>query len=530
MNGKPLKLVSVDQMRVLERRSDELGVSYASLMETAGVAVARSVRRFLGGAAGQRILVLVGPGNNGGDGLVAARQLHDWGAVVTAVLLAPRPSDDATFNAVAERRIEWVTPDAPGFEAMLQARLAGADAVLDAVLGTGRSRPLAGAIREVLAAVGAARAHTRLKVVAVDVPTGVDADSGAADPAVLRADLTVTLGFPKTGLFRHPGAAMVGALEIADIGLPNGLGDGITAELLTAGGVRALLPERPSQANKGTFGRALVVAGCGNYPGAAALACHGALRSGAGLVTLAATPAVGRAAAAALPEPTHLPLQPAGQDAIAGTAVETLVPAMLQYDALLLGCGLGQHPETRLFVERLLLGDLTLPPRLLIDADALNFLASLPQWWERLPQGAVLTPHPGEMARLLGSTVAEVQADRIGAGLAAAAQWRLVVVLKGAHTIIAAPDGRWRLSPFANPVLASAGTGDVLAGIIAGLMAQGASPFDGASVGVYLHGAAGEAFARAHGDAGLLASDLCALLPDVMRAVKAGGPVEHRRI
>ncbi|MEK7216559.1 MAG: NAD(P)H-hydrate dehydratase, partial [Chloroflexota bacterium] len=188
-----------------------------------------------------------------------------------------------------------------------------------------------------------------------------------------------------------------------------------------------------------------------------------------------------------------------------------------------------QHPETKLFVERLLLGDVNLPARLLIDADALNILATLPRWWERLPQGSVLTPHPGEMARLLGGAVAEVQRDRIGAALAAAAQWRQVVVLKGAHTVIAAPDGRWRLSPFANPVLASAGTGDVLAGIIAGLMAQGASPFDAASAGVYLHGAAGDSFARAHGDAGLLASDLCTLLPDVMSDIKAGRSVEPRR-
>ncbi len=517
-----MKLVTVDQMRALERQADERGVSYAALMETAGVAVARSVRRLLGGAAGRRVGVLVGPGNNGGDGLVAARQLHDWGAIVGVVLLSPRPATDGNFDAVARRGIEIFGSDAPGFERRLGEWLNGCEAVLDAVLGTGHSRPLAGELRDVLTTVRAAAERTGLKVVAVDLPTGVDADSGAADPAALPADMTVTLGFPKVGLFCQPGAALVGVLEVADIGLPAGSADGITAELLAASDVRALLPHRPAQANKGTFGRALVVAGCGNYLGAAGLACRGALRSGAGLVTLAAPRAVVQATAASMVEPTYLPLPSVGDDAIVGAAADVLAPACGGYDALLVGCGLGQHPETKVFVERLLLSGLKLPDRVLIDADALNILAGIPDWWERLPQGAVLTPHPGEMARLLGSTVAEVQRDRFATAAAAAMRWHQVVVLKGAHTVIASPDGRWRVSPFANPVLASAGTGDVLAGITAGLMAQGVAPFAAAAAGVYLHGAAGEAFARAHGDAGLIASDLGALLPDVMRELKGG--------
>lgn len=514
-----MKIVSVDQMRELEQRSDALGVSYAQMMENAGLATARQVRELLGGVAGQRALVLVGPGNNGGDGLVAARHLHDWGAVVQVLLAAPRPAGDLNFEAVAARDIATAHAGDIG---PLAAWAAAATVVVDAFLGTGRSRPLEGPLRDALQTVRAALDRRPVPVVAVDLPSGVDADSGAADPAALPAALTVTFAHPKPGHLRHPGAGLAGRLAVVDIGIPPGLAEAIPTELMEAAGVRRLLPPRPADSNKGTFGRALIAAGSSHFIGAAGLACRGALRAGAGLVTLAAAEPLVPVVAAALLEPTYLPLPATAGGTLAGSGAAEVLAALPQYSALLVGCGLGQDPDTRTFVEHLLLSGAPLPDRVVVDADALNLLAGIPEWWARLRLPAVVTPHPGEMARLLDSTVPAVQADRWRTAAAAAGRWGKVVVLKGAHTVVAAPDGRLSVSPFANPVLASAGTGDVLAGIIVGLLAQGSPPFDAAVAGVYLHGAAGERFARSRGDTGMVASDLAGLLPSVIRDVKRG--------
>ncbi|MFH1002715.1 MAG: NAD(P)H-hydrate dehydratase, partial [Chloroflexota bacterium] len=297
--------------------------------------------------------------------------------------------------------------------------------------------------------------------------------------------------------------------------------DAVTTELITAGWARAALPARPPDANKGTFGRVLVVAGSINYIGAAYLACSGALRVGAGLVTLATASSLQPVLAARLAEATYLPLAEAAPGVIAPQAAETIKEQLDRYDVLLLGCGLGQGPETLEFISGVLFGKEL--PAAVLDADALNSLAILPDWWQRLADDAILTPHPGEMARLCGVPVAEVQADRVGIALRAAGEWHMTVVLKGAYTVIAAPDGRCRISLVANPGLASAGTGDVLAGAIAGLAAQGLSRFDAACLGVYLHGQAGEMVRDELGDAGMLASDLLPALPVVIKKLKNSG-------
>ena len=520
-----MKIVTVAEMRDLERQTAERGIPSFALMERAGAAVARAVRRSQHGVAGRKIAVLVGPGNNGGDGLVAARYLADWGARVSVHLLAPRSREDTNYAAVLQRDIRISEAGSQDFLTAVQASLARADIVLDAILGTGRSRPLEGVFQDVLVAVGQAMAERPgLQLVALDLPTGLDADSGAVDPLCLSETETITLGFPKYGLFRFPGAARVGRLAIVDIGIPPELAEGIPVELMTAGLVAGVLPRRPFDANKGTFGRVLVVAGSGNYIGAATLACRGAYRAGAGLVTLAAPRTVVNAVAGSLAETTYLPLSETSTGAIARGAVQELEEQLQRYDVLLMGCGLGQHPETQAFVADLLLGGPPLPSRVLLDADALNALAGGPSWWGRLGQEAVLTPHPGEMARLLGSTVAQVQEERLALARKAAEEWGQVVILKGAFTVVAAPTGVARVSPFANPVLASAGTGDVLAGITAGLMAQSpGATYDAATAGVFLHGLTGERFARERGDAGLVASDLLAVLPGVLREVKQAG-------
>jgi NAD(P)H-hydrate epimerase len=302
-----------------------------------------------------------------------------------------------------------------------------------------------------------------------------------------------------------------------DIGIPPHLAESVTVELMTDDWAQSILPKRPLNANKGTFGKVLVVAGSINYIGAAYLACEGAMRAGAGLVTLATAVSLQPILAAKLTETTYLPLPEVQPGVTALTAAKILHNHCEDYNVLLVGCGLGQRPPTIDFVNALIVEKL---PKLILDADALNALSKTANWWQKLPADAILTPHPGEMARLANTSVEAVQSDRLGIAQKMAKQWQKTVVLKGAYTVVAHPDGRAKTSPFANPGLASAGTGDVLSGAIAGLLAQGISSFDAAALGVYLHGKAGEAVRTRLGDAGMVASDLLPELPLVIKGLK----------
>ncbi len=513
-----MKIVTAEQMRQIDRECIRLGTPASVLMENAGKAVAEETRQALGAVEDQHILCLIGPGNNGGDGLVAARYLRDWGARVSLYLCSQRPPDDVNLKLARERGVTCLetTQDEnlEGFNGLL----GSSTCVIDALLGTGRMRPLEGVFRQVLEGVSKLKKDRNLYVVAVDLPSGLDADSGAVDPACLHADMTVTLAFPKPGLFSFPGAERVGKLKIADIGIPESLAESVMMELITGDWARAVLPKRPLNANKGSFGRVLVSAGSINYIGAAYLACSGALRVGAGLVTLATATSLQPILASKLTEVTYLPLPESQPGIISPGAVELITRESSQYNALLLGCGLGQSQSAVEFVSSLLFGKGL--PALVLDADALNILAETPDWWQRLTNNAILTPHPGEMARLCRLSVEEVQSDRSGIAGRFAAEWRKTIVLKGAYTVIAGPDGRCRVSPFANPGLASAGTGDVLAGAIAGLLAQGLSFFDAGCLGVYLHGEAGEMIRNMLGDAGMIATDLLPALPIVIKQLK----------
>jgi hydroxyethylthiazole kinase-like uncharacterized protein yjeF len=512
-----MKIVTAAQMKQIDSECARRGTPTSVLMENAGKAVAEETRHFLGALEFHHIVCLVGAGNNGGDGLVAARYLKEWGADVAIYLCADRPADDVNLQLAGEHGIKCVAAKADKGLKKLATLLGKATCVIDALLGTGKMRPLEGLFKTVLEKVNAAGQSHSLLIVAVDLPSGLDADTGALDPACPSADLTVTLAFPKPGLFIFPGAAKVGKLVIADIGIPESLAGSATLELLTEGWARQALPVRPLNSNKGTFGRVIVVAGSANYVGAAYLACSGALRVGTGLVTLAVSRSLQPVLASKLTETTYLPLP----ESAPAQAAKIIAQECGQYNALLVGCGLGKHPDTIDFLKSLL-GKKGLPP-LVIDADGLNIISSLPNWWQKLPDNAVLTPHPGEMSRLCGLSVAEVQSDRTGVAEKYAAKWRKAVILKGAFTVIAAPDGTCRVSPFANPGLASAGTGDVLAGVIAGLAAQGLPSYDAASLGVYLHGAAGEAVKNTLGDAGMIASDLLPALPVVIKRIKNRG-------
>lgn len=566
-----MKLVTVEQMKSLEQRSDAAGHDYATMMERAGHAVASVVRDRA--PVGASVLVLVGPGNNGGDGLVAARYLHGWG-FRTEVYIWRRNDggEDPNLDIVRELDIPLTWADGEAEHARLAEGVQRCDVVIDALLGTGVTGPLRGGLPELLGVVRQqVRARRRLTaapapvrnpaappagerglsrplVVAVDVPSGLDSDSGAIDERALPADLTVTLACPKRGQYAFPGAEYVGELLVADIGidpaLARDLPDDAAAAVADAAGVAALLPERPASSHKGTYGRALIVAGSTNYVGAACLAAQAAYRVGAGLVTLAVPEAIYPIVAAKVTEPTFLVL-PHDMGVLVPDALRVLAPRLGEYEALLVGPGLGREPKTRELVAALLarkgatrhaIGFAPTPtrreeqppslPPMVVDADALNLLAEIDGWWEGLTGPAILTPHPGEMARLstgrdpspcLG--VDAIQRDRLGVARDAARRWGQVVVLKGAYTVVATPEGAVTVIPFANAALATAGTGDVLAGAIVGFLAQGLAPRDAAVCGAYLHGLAGEMWSRRTARAGMLAGDLLPLLPEALEAL-----------
>jgi NAD(P)H-hydrate epimerase len=391
-------------------------------------------------------------------------------------------------------------------------------AVIDALFGTGKVRPLTGIYAQVLDKVAEAKHRKPVRIISLDLPSGLDANTGAVDSHTLFADDTITLGFPKVGLFNFPGAESVGRLSVVDIGIPSRLAENITVELLTDSWAKYMLPKRPLSANKGTFGRVLVIAGSINYLGAAYLACQGAMRVGAGLVTLATAASLQPVLASKLTEVTYLPLPESQSGIISLEAFKPVREHLPEYDVLLAGCGLGQSQSVADFLSALL-SEKKLP-RLVLDADALNILAKTPTWWQKLPGDVILTPHPGEMARLANMTIEAIQSNRLGVAQKMAQKWQRTVVLKGAYTVAAEPGGQARISPFANPGLASAGTGDVLSGAITGLLGQGLSYFDAAALGVYLHGKAGEMVKAKLGDTGMVASDLLPELPLAIKRLK----------
>ncbi len=519
-----MKTVTPEEMRALERRSEEEGVSTDALMERAGLLAARHAWKMLGERSyGSQVVILVGSGNNGSDGLVTARHLQTWGARTTTFLLSPRDAAEPKLKQATLVGAPVVDASHTSALSEVQTALSEADLVVDAVLGTGRSRPVEGVYRDVLAATNAERAkRPDILILAMDVPSGVDAENGTADEAALIADATVTFGYPKAGLFRFPGAAFTGRLTVADIGIPEHLAADIKQAVVTAAWSQAHLPTRPLSAHKGTFGRVLALVGSRNYVGAAYLACMGAARSGSGYVTLAATPALQALVASKFTEPTYLllPSDLDGDPTADGAAA--VLDALPDCDVLLAGCGLGQHDGTNALLEQLLLSSTSLSVPVVLDADALNTLAVIPDWWSRLQSPTVVTPHPGEMSRLLGVSISDVEGDRVATARKAAAEWGVTVLLKGAYTVVASPEGDVRIIPFANPGLATAGTGDVLAGIIASLIAQHLSPYDAASLGAFLHGAAGEMVADDIGNTGMVASDLLPMLPRAVKAVREG--------
>jgi ADP-dependent NAD(P)H-hydrate dehydratase / NAD(P)H-hydrate epimerase len=511
-----MRVVSVSEMQSIERLAErDYGLTTQILMDHAGHSVAARLASVLGGdVTACKVLVLVGPGNNGGDGLVMGRYLSIWGA-------------DVSYYHWKEQRLQVGASSEPVADdlAALADILHQSTVVVDALLGTGTSRPLSESMRRLLLAVAEEkRRRPDLFILAVDLPTGLNADTGAVDEATLGTNLTVTLAYPKRGLFFFPGAEYVGDLAVGSIGLPGDLDVPKGLELLDVEMVRPVLPTRPADSNKGTFGKVMIVAGSPAYPGSAYLSATAAGRVGAGLVTMATSIEMAPIYAAKLSEATFH-LLPSGSSAPEERA-RALLAGLHGYRAAVIGPGLGQSDATQAFLLSLLSGLRALPPEerlgLVVDADGLNNLAEIPSWWEKLPAGTVITPHPGEMTRLRGGEhVSGGGPDRLDAAVTAARDWNLTVVLKGACTLIAGAGEALAVNGISNPALATAGTGDVLSGVIGGLLAQGLTPFDAATAGVYLHSRAGHQVSLRLGDAGLLAGDLLPELPLALRGAKS---------
>jgi len=536
-----MDLVTVSQMITLEREAIERGLGYDQMMMNAGFALAEVIQERYGHTQSRNILGLIGSGNNGGDTLIALSELIEKGWQVAAYLVKSRKKSDPLVLSIIKNDGQVISIDKDASFDELRKLIKKSDIVLDGILGTGFELPLRKAISAPLQVFS--EFDILPEIMAVDCPSGVDCDTGKAAEETLHANLTVCMAAIKKGLLKFPAFEYVGEIVVVDIGLPKDLLElkNIHTSVVDKDMVRTILPARPLDAHKGTFGTCMIVGGSINYCGAVLLSAESAYRIGAGLVRTAIPGALYDAIAGQLPECTWIVL-PHSMGVINSTASAVIQENLDRVGAMLIGPGVGQEKETLDFLKDLLKFEGTHTrkseigfssqskiveqskrlnqPTLVFDADALKLLSNIENWYQLLKQMAVLTPHPGEMAVLTGLTIDEVQKDREGVANNFAAKWGHVVVLKGAVTIVASPDGKTAFIPIATPALASAGTGDVLSGMITGLIAQGMETFDAAVAGAWLHARAGVAAAIKQGQTiSVTASDVICQIPVVLKDI-----------
>lgn len=566
------KVVSIEQIRQIEAEADEAGHSYDQMVQDAGRAAANRALDIIKNIEQPRVTILVGSGNNGADGLV------------TGLFIAQdNPEADVRFYFLKEREDQYakiaeqaelfiVMSEGDHDKRLLRNMIASADLVIDALFGISVRLPIREEAGKILQNTNRAINERRrakpdtytvnpargqqipqappVYVLAIDCPSGLDCNTGEIDTNAIPADETVTFIAAKNGHFVFPGAASVGQLSLANIGTPakvKALKDAPTS-IISSDIVKALLPERGLNSHKGSHGKTLIVGGSTNYIGAVGLSAEAAYRSGAGLVTVGTPAPVTMALAGAHREPTWLML-PHDMGVIAEGAIKMLKEELNNYDALLVGPGLNTEKTTSEFLTALLEQSSEKPakptkrrlgfqvddsatdekddsktaklPPLVVDADGLNLLAEMDNWWEKLPENTIITPHPGEMARLANIETSNVQSNRLNLAREKAQEWNVVLVLKGAHTIIASPDGTVAILPFKNDALATAGTGDILAGLIVGLLAQDMKPADAAIAGAYIHGLAGEHAAQAQSSRSVIAGDVLATIGAAFKEIEA---------
>ena len=502
-----MKVVTAQEMREIDRQTiDQIGIPGAVLMEHAGIAVVRAIHQHFPEC--QRIGVIVGKGNNGGDGLVVARQLAYAGQPIQIFLVSPPESfaGDALTNLQIAQNLDLPITSILTEDELkgAESQIASADLIVDSIFGTGLRGGVHGFIAEVIECIN----ETGKPVVAIDLPSGLSADTGIAEGACIQATYTVTMGLPKRGNLIHPGATFTGTLEVADIGFPQSVIDtqSIQINWTQPSEAARILPSRPTHSHKGTYGRVFVAAASTGMTGAAALTSAGALRVGAGLVTLGAPKSLNPILEVKLTEVMTLPLPETTTGALALEAKSHIIEAVERTKSVLaIGPGLSQHPETVALVHSLIRES---DAPMVIDADGINALSKSTEILSSLSPETVLTPHPGEMARLIGGTVEALERNRIGIAQRFAETHNVTLVLKGAPTVVAHGNGEVWINSTGNAGMATGGMGDVLTGLIAGLIAQRVPAFDAAVLGVYLHGLAGDIVAESIGMHGLMAGDV----------------------
>ncbi len=520
-----MKLVTAKEMQMIDQFTiEELGIPGIVLMENAGRGAFKHIKEYFLKHLQEAVIgILCGKGNNGGDGLVIARYLHEEGYLVRVFLLGKKEQlkGEAAVNLKIAEKLGVPIVEVQDETGWFKAReyLIACDLIIDALLGTGLKNELRGLIKEAVSFINETFPGF---VVAVDMPTGLGSETGYPLGDAVRADLTVTFGLPKIGQIIYPGAHYVGALEIIDIGIPPQVVAtfNLKHHLVTSDDIRDILPPRPVDMHKGKAGHVLVIAGSPGKTGAATLACLGALRIGAGLVTLGVAKSLNPILEVKLTEAMTLPLPESEGMFLAPEAWDEIKTSGLRYKVVCFGPGLGTAPSIRKLLERIIIEAET---PLVIDADGLNVLAQDLNILKERKVDIILTPHPGEMARLIKASVPEVLRNKIEVSKELATEYGVIVVLKMARTLIATPDGEIFINSTGNPAMASGGVGDVLTGVIGGLLAQGESAKEAAILGVFLHGLAGDLWVEKNGGIGLLAQELANYLPKAWEVVAREG-------
>lgn len=512
-----MKLLKADEMKDIDRRaSSEFGIPSIILMENAGLRTLEVIEEILGETKNRMIVILAGKGNNGGDGLVIARHLINSGAVVETYLTGEveELTQDSRINyeILLKMGVRIFPLSSEKDLDLLMLSLMNADLIVDALYGIGFKGSLNQFDSRLVKMVNWCRAP----VVAVDIPSGVEADTGRVNGEAIKASHTVTFALPKIGLVLEPGKEYVGTLSVADISIPAVLLEDktIKTNLISEAMLGALIKPRSANSHKGTYGHALLVGGSPGMVGAVMMSSQAALRTGAGLVTAAVPESLTAVVDSSLMEVMTAPLAQTGQSAIALEALPAIENLLGTVSVCAVGPGMSRYPEAGAIIRHIL--ERSGVP-LVIDADGLNALENDAAILKNRQVPIVLTPHPGEMARLTGKTIEEIQSHRLEIAQTFAEEWGVTLVLKGNKTIIANPSGEVYINISGNPGMATAGSGDVLTGIITGLIAQGLKPQDAAFAGVYLHGLAGDLAAQIKGELGLIAGDLISCIPEVLK-------------
>ena len=502
-----------------EKTINSIGIPAIVLMENAGRAVVETIKEEYSPLEGKSIYIFSGSGNNGGDGIVAGRFLFNKGIKVKLFLLGRKEKIKGeaaiNLNIALNSGIEIKEITSSEEIKSLKEELKVADIVIDALLGTGAEGAPRGIMKEMVSLIN----RYGRNIVAVDIPTGVDADTGEVEGEAIQANCTVTFAYPKQGLYLYPGMDYAGKIKVADIGIPYTLEVKTKCNLLTSADIPEDIFKRKLSSHKGDFGHLLVIAGSRGMTGAATLTSLAALRAGAGLVTLGIPESLNAILEAKLTEAMTLPLPQTEKGSLSCKALKKIEEFSKKCEAIALGPGVSTHKETAELVK-MMIKQLTIP--LIIDADGINALSDEITLLSRYKAPLIITPHPGELSRLLHISVKEIQKERIGSALTLAKNTGGIVLLKGARTVIADKEGNAWINSTGNPGMATGGSGDVLTGIIGGLLVQGFSALTAVKLGVYLHGLAADLAAQIKGEVSLIAGDVLNNLPEAIRRIKSG--------